>query len=320
MSDTSEEEGELYVSRAIQIRAVKLDPMGKHKMRMPAGVIGVPSPGADNYAYMGCRFFIDTLEGRMEAKPGDYIVTGTKGEKYPVKPDIFEFKYSKVSPSSSTAPTVDELARKAAREICSYNDRLDHVVGVERIIARHFAPLQERVRELERERNLAVAHDRQPYPTAAAYEAVCKSLDAAVAERDARILEVDQLHDDFDAIAKAAGFGWSDNPETGLPQERPTASDVAEVIKLERAERDALREQLAAMERREAKLERIGREYGLFAERDEIDECWHIGGNESLICPFIPANRTSWFERRAAADNAILAAVKQYESKGVTNG
>lgn len=33
------------------------------------------------------------------------------------------------------------------------------------------------VRHVERERDLAIAHDRQPYPTAAAYEAVCQAND-----------------------------------------------------------------------------------------------------------------------------------------------
>lgn len=33
---------------------------------------------------------IDTLEGMMHANPGDYIITGVNGEKYPRKPDIFE--------------------------------------------------------------------------------------------------------------------------------------------------------------------------------------------------------------------------------------
>lgn len=32
-----------------------------------------------------------------------------------------------------------------------------------------------RAEAAERERDLAIAHDRQPYPTAAAYEAVCKA-------------------------------------------------------------------------------------------------------------------------------------------------
>lgn len=34
------------------------------------------------------EMYIDTLEGVMKASPGDWIVTGVYGEKYPVKPDI----------------------------------------------------------------------------------------------------------------------------------------------------------------------------------------------------------------------------------------
>lgn len=36
---------------------------------------------------------IETLEGTMHANPGDYIITGVKGERYPCKPDIFEASY-----------------------------------------------------------------------------------------------------------------------------------------------------------------------------------------------------------------------------------
>ena len=36
---------------------------------------------------------INTLEGTMHANPGDYIVTGPDGEKWPVKKDIFEKNY-----------------------------------------------------------------------------------------------------------------------------------------------------------------------------------------------------------------------------------
>lgn len=39
---------------------------------------------------------IKTLEGTMTASPGDYIITGIKGEKYPCKPDIFEKTYELV--------------------------------------------------------------------------------------------------------------------------------------------------------------------------------------------------------------------------------
>lgn len=40
---------------------------------------------------------IETLEGTHHANPGDYIITGVKGEIYPCKPDIFEMTYEAVS-------------------------------------------------------------------------------------------------------------------------------------------------------------------------------------------------------------------------------
>ena len=40
--------------------------------------------------------FIKTLEGDMEAKKGDWIIRGVRGEYYPCKPDIFEETYEKV--------------------------------------------------------------------------------------------------------------------------------------------------------------------------------------------------------------------------------
>lgn len=42
----------------------------------------------------GCT--INTLEGRMHAKLGDYIVKGVNGELYPCKQDIFHATYEKV--------------------------------------------------------------------------------------------------------------------------------------------------------------------------------------------------------------------------------
>lgn len=37
--------------------------------------------------------WIDTLEGGHNVCPGDWIITGVKGERYPCKPDIFELTY-----------------------------------------------------------------------------------------------------------------------------------------------------------------------------------------------------------------------------------
>ena len=39
---------------------------------------------------------IETLEGDMLVSPGDWIITGGKGGKYPCKPDIFEAIYEPV--------------------------------------------------------------------------------------------------------------------------------------------------------------------------------------------------------------------------------
>ena len=40
--------------------------------------------------------WIDTLEGGHIVCPGDWIITGIKGEFYPCKPDIFEATYEQV--------------------------------------------------------------------------------------------------------------------------------------------------------------------------------------------------------------------------------
>jgi hypothetical protein len=37
--------------------------------------------------------WIDTLEGGHIVCPGDFIITGVKGEHYPCKPDIFAMTY-----------------------------------------------------------------------------------------------------------------------------------------------------------------------------------------------------------------------------------
>ena len=40
--------------------------------------------------------WIDTLEGGHIVCPGDWIITGVKGKKYPCKPDIFKATYEAV--------------------------------------------------------------------------------------------------------------------------------------------------------------------------------------------------------------------------------
>jgi hypothetical protein len=45
--------------------------------------------------------WIDTLEQGHRVCPGDWIVTGIKGERWPVKPDIFEATYEAVTDEQS---------------------------------------------------------------------------------------------------------------------------------------------------------------------------------------------------------------------------
>jgi len=46
---------------------------------------------------------IDTLEGTMVAEVGDWIITGVKGEHYPVKDDIFRATYEPTDEESQAA-------------------------------------------------------------------------------------------------------------------------------------------------------------------------------------------------------------------------
>jgi len=40
--------------------------------------------------------YVETWEGRIMVSPGDWIITGVKGEKYPCKPSVFELTYEPV--------------------------------------------------------------------------------------------------------------------------------------------------------------------------------------------------------------------------------
>jgi hypothetical protein len=52
---------------------------------------GSPEPG--HVWRDGDSLFIGTLEGVHEARPGDWVIRGIKGELYPCKPDIFAATY-----------------------------------------------------------------------------------------------------------------------------------------------------------------------------------------------------------------------------------
>lgn len=85
-----------YRKKPVVIEAVQFRP-DVHVKWLPEGVIVTKHrPNADNYAYEGFEFGIETLEGVMKVNWYDYIITGVQGEKYPCRPDIFEATYEKV--------------------------------------------------------------------------------------------------------------------------------------------------------------------------------------------------------------------------------
>jgi len=71
---------------SIVFRAEKFEPIGGSFL--PDGVLCYENPYTRDL-----KFYIETLEGRMEVKPGDYVVTGVENEKWAIKPSIFEKTY-----------------------------------------------------------------------------------------------------------------------------------------------------------------------------------------------------------------------------------
>lgn len=72
----------------------------------------VPGKGCGNP--MHYHGWIDTLEGGHNVCPGDWIITGVKGEMYPCKPDIFEATYYKASANDTLCASIhfDKLEDK----------------------------------------------------------------------------------------------------------------------------------------------------------------------------------------------------------------
>lgn len=59
----------------------------------------------------GSYHYIQTLEGQMRVNPGDWIITGTKGEHYPCKDDIFRGKYAPVEEGDDEVMTMPNWKR-----------------------------------------------------------------------------------------------------------------------------------------------------------------------------------------------------------------
>lgn len=91
-----------YRKKPVVIEAVKWTGFNKEEIQAFAkgrNVIhfhGVKVGSRHEYIGTYYELYIDTLEGRMFANKGDYIIKGVDGEFYPCKPDIFEKTYEVV--------------------------------------------------------------------------------------------------------------------------------------------------------------------------------------------------------------------------------
>lgn len=81
-----------YRKKPVVIDAVQFDP---DQQPWPEGV--KPWPQNRPSPMNGSVGYIRTLEGDHHVTPGDWIITGVKGERYPCKPDIFEATYEEVT-------------------------------------------------------------------------------------------------------------------------------------------------------------------------------------------------------------------------------
>jgi len=83
---------------------------------------------------------IQTLEGPVTYQPGDYIMTGPKGEKYPIGPEKFKELKDDNGDGTASPKKIIKLAKLADHDgfvILQYNkSRLDYTTGND-FIVRH---------------------------------------------------------------------------------------------------------------------------------------------------------------------------------------
>jgi hypothetical protein len=86
-----------YRKKPVVIEAVQVRPVG-NLAGEPTEAMAFIKAGETGCTWDADRqlLYLPTLEGRMEAQPGDYIIKGVKGEFYPIKESIFGETYEPV--------------------------------------------------------------------------------------------------------------------------------------------------------------------------------------------------------------------------------
>ena len=122
MDNTTSRAADRYTKKPVTIDAIRWT--GKNLREVIAFTDGQPDTRT-SHAGMAWDTYVDlverdglkifTLEGKMSAAIGDWIIKGVQGEHYPCKPDIFEATYSPaLAASAPAAPAPITEAEQAA--------------------------------------------------------------------------------------------------------------------------------------------------------------------------------------------------------------
>jgi len=84
-----------FRKKPVVIEAVQWNPNDK-PTNLPTWFINLIGLNPERFDEKTGVLSIHTLEGVMQANPGDWIIQGVKGEMYPCKPDIFAATYEPV--------------------------------------------------------------------------------------------------------------------------------------------------------------------------------------------------------------------------------
>lgn len=199
---------------AVQFTQEALDAYFFDEQPLPAGLKVVQStthpPTRRVFSY---KAGIETLEGFMEARIGDWIITGVQGERYPCKPDIFAATYEPAdTPPASAQPERDwELS-------CDHCNGSGHVF-VERQVAERKSDVQEFKEDCEECEGRGFTIAFEDIPGIAEY--VRKSRPVASAQDDAK---------DVDARWYAVGRDGAATLCTCEEDARETAAESAQLF------------------------------------------------------------------------------------------
>lgn len=84
-----------YRKKPVVIEAIQLTDDIRNHGRIAAWIES--NGGSAEIPFAEPSLYIVTLEGKMRADVGDYVIKGVQGEFYPCKPDIFEATYEEQS-------------------------------------------------------------------------------------------------------------------------------------------------------------------------------------------------------------------------------